>query len=90
MTKIASENEVVAAVREARATKSPFEIVGAGSKQRLGRASGGSTTVLNVSGIKGIVSYEPEELILTVRPGTPVAEIVAVLEAKGQRLGFDP
>jgi glycolate oxidase FAD binding subunit len=90
MTEIASENEVVAAVREARATKSPFEIVGAGSKQRLGRASSGSTTVLNVAGVKGIVSYEPEELILTVRPGTPVAEIVAVLEAKGQRLGFDP
>ena len=43
-----------------------------------------------LSGLKGIVAYEPEELIITVLPGTPVAEIENALAAKGQRLGFDP
>src|SRR6202012_1458433 len=42
------------------------------------------------SGLSGIVKYEPEELILTVRPGTSVAEVRAVLTEKNQCLGFDP
>ena len=86
----ATENEVVAAVREARASRIPFEIVGAGSKRPLGRAVASTRAVLDVSALKGIVAYEPEELIITVLPGTPVKEITAQLADKGQRLGFDP
>jgi glycolate oxidase FAD binding subunit len=92
MTDIAatSEAEVVEAVRAARDWKSPLNIVGARTKRNLGRAVASWGTVLDLSGLKGIVSYEPEELILTVKPGTPVAEIEQVLAAKNQRLGFDP
>jgi glycolate oxidase FAD binding subunit len=86
----ATENEVTAAVREARVTRTPFEIVGAGSKRALGRAVASTRAVLDVSAMKGIVAYEPEELIVTVLPGTPVKEITALLADKGQRLGFDP
>ncbi len=86
----ASESEVVEAVRHARETRSPFEIVAARSKRNLGRAAGTTGTILDVSGIKGIVAYEPEELIITARPGTPIAEIDAALSEKGQRLGFEP
>ena len=86
----ATENEVAAAVREARATRTPFEIVGAGSKRALGRAVASTRSVLDVSALKAIVAYEPEELIITVLPGTPVNEITALLAGKGQRLGFDP
>src|ERR1700687_4354926 len=86
----ATENEVTAAVREARVTRTPFEIVGAGSKRALGRAVASTRAVLDVSALKGIVAYEPEELIITVLPGTPVNEITALLAGKGQRLGFDP
>jgi len=85
-----SENDVVEAVRHARATRSPFEIVGARSKRNLGRSTKRAETVLDVSGIKGIVTYEPEELIITVLPGTPIVEIEAALAEKGQRLGFGP
>lgn len=92
MTDIAanSEAEVVEAVRVAREWKSPLNIVGAGTKRNLGRATASWGSVLDLSGLKGIVAYEPEELILTVQPGTPVAEIEALLAAKNQRLGFDP
>jgi glycolate oxidase FAD binding subunit len=77
-------------VMQAREWQSPLEIVGAGTKQSFGRAVVTMGSVLNVSGLSGIVSYQPEELILTALPGTPVAEIEAALAEKGQRLGFDP
>ena len=86
----ASEAEVIDAVMTAREWKSPLEIMGAGSKQTFGRAVVTMGSVLDVSGLKGIISYEPEELILTVAPGTPIAEIEAALAEKGQRLGFEP
>lgn len=85
-----TEQEVIDAVVTARAWKSPLEIMGAGTKRAFGRAVVTMGTVLDVSGLKGIISYEPEELILTAAPGTPVAEIEAALAQKGQRLGFEP
>ncbi len=90
-THIAStEDEIVDAVKTARDWKSPLEIVGGGSKRAFGRAVVTMGSVLDVSGLTGILSYEPEELILTAAPGTPVVEIEAALAEKGQRLGFDP
>jgi glycolate oxidase FAD binding subunit len=85
-----SEADVVEAVRAARDWKSPLNIVGARTKRNLGRAVASWGTVLDLSGLRGIVSYEPEELIVTVKPGTPVSELTEVLAAKNQRLGFDP
>jgi len=84
-----TEAHVVDYVREARESKRPFEIVGAGSKRKLGRPMD-ELGVLDVSGVAGIIDYQPEVLILTAAPGTPVAEIEAALAEKGQRLGFDP
>ncbi|HEY2069142.1 MAG TPA: FAD-binding protein [Rhizomicrobium sp.] len=92
MTDIAahSETEIVEAVRAARAWKSPLNIVGARTKRNLGRATASWGTVLDLSALKGIVAYEPDELILTVLPGTPIADIEALLAEKNQRLGFNP
>ncbi len=87
---VASESEIVDAVMTAREWNSPLEIQGAGTKRAYGRAVVTMGSVLDVSGLRGIVSYEPAELILTAAPGTPVAEIEAALAQKGQRLGFDP
>jgi glycolate oxidase FAD binding subunit len=90
-THVAStEDEIVEAVMTAREWKSPLEIRGAGTKQCFGRAVVTMGSALDVSGLRGILSYEPNELILTAAPGTPVAEIEAALAEKGQRLGFDP
>jgi glycolate oxidase FAD binding subunit len=85
----ASEAEVVDIVRDARVRRTSLEIVGGGTRRAFGRPVA-CDAVLNVSPLSGIVTYEPEELILTVKPGTPLTEIDALLAAKGQRLGFDP
>jgi glycolate oxidase FAD binding subunit len=89
MIAVRTEAEVVEAVRAARADRRSLEIVGAGTKRAYGRVAP-CDDVLDVSGLAGIVKYEPSELILTVLPGTPVVEINALLAQKNQRLGFEP
>ncbi|MBS0470480.1 MAG: FAD-binding protein [Proteobacteria bacterium] len=90
-THIASnEDEIVDAVMTAREWRSPLEIVAGGSKRNYGRAVTTMGSVLDVSALSGIIAYEPEELILTAAPGTPLAEIEAALAQKNQRLGFEP
>jgi glycolate oxidase FAD binding subunit len=86
---VSDEAGVVDAVRAARARKSTLEIVGAGTKRGFGRPVE-VDDVLDVSALAGIVKYEPEELVTTVRAATRIAEIEDALAACGQRLGFDP
>lgn len=88
------ETQVVEAVRAARAGKTPLEIVAGGTRRAVGRpmqdAGGADLRRLDVSALSGIHKYEPEELIVTAGPATPLTEIVEVLGARDQRLGFDP
>jgi len=83
----AKENaEIVAwAAAEGRA----LEIVAGGTKRALGRPMK-TEHVLDLSRLSGIVSYEPAELVLTSRPGEPLAAIAAELAAKAQMLAFEP
>lgn len=66
----------------------PLRIQGGNSKAILGRRVTGE--VLDTRSHRGIVSYDPTELVLTARAGTPLAEIEATLEASGQMLPFEP
>ncbi|MCI4680485.1 glycolate oxidase subunit GlcE [Rhodoblastus acidophilus] len=66
-----------------------LEICAGRSKRALGRATT-TDAVLDISRLAGVVQYEPAELILTARPGTPLKEIEALLEGKGQMLAFEP
>ena len=75
-------------VRAASAARQPLRIVGGGSKAFYGVPVVGET--LEASGWQGIVSHEPTELVVTVRAGTPLAELEAVLAEKGQCLPFEP
>jgi glycolate oxidase FAD binding subunit len=81
--------EVEEALRWALDGEKALEIVGAGSKRAIGRPSQTDIT-LDLSGLSGITLYEPEELVLTARAGTPMAEIEALVESKGQMLAFEP
>jgi len=93
MTRVSSETEIRDFVRAARESRNPFEIVGGGTRRSAGRPmanEGKKLPVLDVSGVSGIVEYQPEELIVTARPGTPLAELKAALAARNQCLGFDP
>ncbi|HET7679669.1 MAG TPA: glycolate oxidase subunit GlcE [Xanthobacteraceae bacterium] len=81
--------EVEDALRWALDGDKPLEIVGGGSKRAVGRPSQTDLT-LDLSGLSGVTLYEPEELVLSARAGTPIAEIEALVESKGQMLAFEP
>ena len=81
--------EVEEAVRYALGNDKPLELVGQGSKRRIGRPSQTDLT-LDLSGLTGVTLYEPEELVLSARAGTPLAEIETLLEKNNQQLGFEP
>jgi glycolate oxidase FAD binding subunit len=76
------------AVAEAAQQGTPLRIEGSGSKDFLGQAVAGEP--LPVSGHRGVISYEPVELVLSARAGTPLAEIEALLAAHQQMLAFEP
>ncbi len=74
--------------RQRIAEGKPLCIRGAGSKDWYGNAPRGA--VLETRGHAGIVAYEPTELYITAKCGTPLAEIEAALAAQGQCLAFEP
>jgi glycolate oxidase FAD binding subunit len=82
-------NDVESAVQWALAESKSLEIVGHGSKRVIGRPAQTDLT-LDVSALSGVTLYEPEELVLTARAGTPIAEIEALVTSRGQQLAFEP
>jgi glycolate oxidase FAD binding subunit len=81
--------DIEATVQWAIADGKSLEIVGQGSKRALGRAAQFDAT-LDLSGLSGVTLYEPEELVLSAKAGTPLAEIEALVRGKGQELAFEP
>ncbi|ESR26375.1 glycolate oxidase subunit GlcE [Lutibaculum baratangense] len=81
--------EVAAIVREAAAGAQPLEIVGGGTKRGYGRPAQTQAS-LSTELLTGITLYEPSEMVISARAGTPVAEVEAALEAENQRLVFEP
>jgi glycolate oxidase FAD binding subunit len=81
--------EVEEALRWALDGEKPLEIVGGGSKSAVGRPSQTDLT-FDLSGLSGVTLYEPEELVLSARAGTPIAEIETLVESRGQMLAFEP
>jgi glycolate oxidase FAD binding subunit len=82
-------NGVAEALAWAIGGEKRLEIVGAGSKREIGRATQTDAT-LDLSAISGITLYEPEELVLSARAATPIAEIEKALEQSKQELAFEP
>jgi glycolate oxidase FAD binding subunit len=75
-------------IREAGANQQPLQIRGGGSKDFFGEVIQGNP--LSTLGYSGIVSYEPTELVITAKAGTPLSEIEFELAAKNQMLAFEP
>ncbi|CAB3791235.1 hypothetical protein LMG28614_03258 [Paraburkholderia ultramafica] len=75
-------------VRSALAERKPLSIRGGGSKALLGRPVTGEE--LDTRSHRGIVSYDPSELVITARAGTPLAEMNAILDQAGQMLPCEP
>jgi len=83
------EREFARVLAEAAASKTPLEVMGAGSKQAIGRPM---QTAANVSSraMRGVTLYEPSEMVMAVRTGTPLAQVETSLAERGQMLAFEP
>jgi glycolate oxidase FAD binding subunit len=83
------EKQILDAVKWALAEGKRLEVVGRGSKRALGRPSQSDLT-LDISALSAVTLYEPEELVLSAKAATPLAEIEALVDGKNQQLAFEP
>lgn len=81
-------DSIIERIRAAHAEATPLVICGHGSKSFYGNPSAGEP--LHTSGLAGIVDYQPRELVLVARAGTPLAELETLLAEHGQMLAFEP
>ena len=81
--------EAEQAIQWALASGKTLEVAGRASKRTIGRAAQWDAT-LDLSGLSGVTLYEPEELVLSAKAGTPLAEIEALVAANRQELAFEP
>ncbi len=77
-------------VAQAIDTKTPLNIVGGNSKAFYGNPANPAYKNVSTDGHSGIVSYEPSELVVTVRSGTPLKALEALLDKHRQQLPFEP
>lgn len=85
----ASEDEVRALVADAAARAVPLAIAGGATKAAVGRPAQTQETV-STRALDGVTLYEPAELVIGARAGTPLSEVEATLAEKNQRLAFEP
>ncbi len=84
-----TEEELAALVFEAAETRTPLEIMGKGTKRELGHPVGAGAVVSSET-MSGVSLYEPTELVMVAKAGTPLAEIEAKLAENDQELPFEP
>jgi glycolate oxidase FAD binding subunit len=82
--------EVAEFLRAHAQSATPVVLRGGGGKTAFGRPPEPGDATLDLGGLAGVTLYEPEELVLTARPGTPLADIAAVIAQRRQCLGFEP
>src|SRR3954468_14317434 len=84
-----TEQDAGAIVAEAAARRTPLSLVGGGTKADIGRPAQTAAT-LSAAALTGVTLYEPAEMVICARAGTPLAEVVRTLADKGQELPFEP
>jgi glycolate oxidase FAD binding subunit len=87
--KVRDAQEVEDAVRAAIAGEQPLEIIGHGTKRRVGQPMA-TNAVLELSALNAVVAYEPNELIITVQAGAPVADVLSLIDSRNQQFAFEP
>jgi glycolate oxidase FAD binding subunit len=83
----ATDRELANVLADASAHRTPVEVMGAGSKRAIGRPSQVGMS-LTTSSLAGITLFEPTELVLSARAGTPLTRVESELAARGQMLAF--
>jgi glycolate oxidase FAD binding subunit len=87
--KVRDAGDVEQAVRAAIASEQPLEIIGHGSKRQIGQPMA-TNAVLDVSALNAVRAYEPNELIVTVEAGAPLADVMSLIDSKSQQFAFEP
>ncbi len=84
-----TEAQAGAIVRDAAGRGARLRLEGGGTAAGLGRPAQDSDT-LSARALTGVTLYEPAEMVVAARAGTPLAEVEALLAARGQMLPFEP
>ncbi len=84
-----SEAALADIISRAHASRTALEIVGGGSKRAIGRPTN-TSHVVTTRALRGITLYEPNEMVMSARAGTPVSEVQAMLARHNQMLAFEP
>ncbi|WP_445492575.1 FAD-binding protein [Rhodopseudomonas sp. RCAM05734] len=87
--KIRDAQDVEQAVRAAIGDGQPLEIVGHGSKRSIGQPVS-TNAVLDLSALNAVTAYEPNELIITVQAGAPLADVLSLIDSRNQQFVFEP
>ena len=87
--KVRDAKDVEEVVRAAIASEQPLEIIGHGTKRAIGHPMA-TNAVLDLSALNAVTAYEPNELIITVQAGAPLADVQSLIDSKNQQFAFEP
>ena len=87
--RVRDARDVEQAVRAAIASEQPLEIIGHGTKRTVGQPMA-TNALLDLSALNAVKSYEPNELIITVEAGAPLADVRSLIDSKSQHFAFEP
>jgi len=87
--KVRDALDVEQVVRAAIASEQPLEIIGHGSKRLIGQPMA-TNALLDLAALNAVIAYEPNELIITVQAGAPLADVLSLIDSKNQQFAFEP
>src|ERR1043165_3619771 len=87
--RVRDATDVEEVVRAAIASEQPLEIIGHGTRRAIGHPMA-TNAVLDLSALNAVSAYEPNELIITVQAGAPLADVKSLIDAKTQHFAIDP
>jgi glycolate oxidase FAD binding subunit len=87
--KVRDAKDVEQVVRAAIASEQPLEIVGHGTRRQIGQPMA-TNALLDLSALNAVSAYEPNELIITVQAGAPLADVQSLIDSKNQQFAFEP
>jgi glycolate oxidase FAD binding subunit len=87
--KVRDAKDVEQVVRAAIASEQPLEVIGHGSRRLVGQPMA-TNALLELSALNAVTAYEPNELIITVQAGAPLADVQSLIDSKNQQFAFEP
>jgi glycolate oxidase FAD binding subunit len=87
--KVRNAADVEEVVRAAISGEQPLEIMGHGTKRQIGQVMA-TNAVLDLATLNAVIAYEPNELIITVQAGAPLADVLSLIDSKNQQFAFEP